>query len=252
MTSPDDGRRLAALWRTALEVPAHDFDRLSTVLAAGIAELIGGIGAVVLLATRTGDPADELGGWRLRHSLVTADVSADEVQAFGLAARFFADGYAAAVVAGAGQARALLRHDAVTPEQWAACQTRQFLDGLGIVDNVVAARPVADGVELVLSVHRIKPPMFGRAEADLLREAIEGLGLVAARLARSFGLPGAQALSPRERQTLSKLLQGRSEGEAAQELALSPRTVHDYVESIHRKLGVRSRGELLALWLAGT
>lgn len=252
MTSPDDGRRLARLWRNALEVPAHDFDRLSTCLAIGVAELLDAIGAVVLLAARTGDPQDALAGWRLRHSLVTVDVSADEVQAFGLAARSFEDAYAAAVVAGAGRARALLRSDAVTDEQWAGCQTRVFLEGLGIVDNLVAARPIAEGVELVLSVHRVKPPPFSRADADLLHEAIDGMGLIGSRLARSFGLPGPQALSPRERQTLSKLLQGRSEAEVADELALSPRTVHDYVVSVHRKLGVRSRGELLALWLAGS
>ncbi|HVV82072.1 MAG TPA: LuxR C-terminal-related transcriptional regulator [Kofleriaceae bacterium] len=251
MTTSDDWKRLAGFWRNVLELPAHDFDRLSTSLSAGLAELLGGAGAVVLLAARLGDRDDALQGWQLRHSLVTIDVSADEVQAYGMAARHFADAYAAAFIAGAGTERALLRSDAVTAEQWAACGTRRFLDSLGIVDHVAAARPIADGVELVISVHRTAPPAFTRDDADLLLEAIKGLGVVATRLARSFGLPGPQALSPRERQTLSKLLQGRSEAEVAHELSLSPRTVHDYVESLHRKLAVRSRGELLALWLGG-
>ena len=215
MPTAPDWRRLAAFWRGLLELPAHDFDRMSMALSAGLGELLQGAGAVVLLAARIGDPDDALRGWRIRHSLTTIDVNAEQVQAYGLSIRNFDDAYAAAFIAGAGTARALLRSDAVSAEAWAGCATRRFLDGLGIVDHVAAARPIADGVELVVSVHRTRPPSFGRADADLLLEAISGLGVITTRLARSFGLPGPQALSPRERQTLSKLLQGRSEAEAA-------------------------------------
>ncbi len=56
-------------------------------------------------------------------------------------------------------------------------------------------------------------------------------------------------LSPRQRQTLWRLVLGRSESEIAGELGLSPHTVHDYVKQLYRRLEVRSRAELLALFI---
>ena len=54
------------------------------------------------------------------------------------------------------------------------------------------------------------------------------------------------ALSPRLGQTLTCLLAGHSEKEAAQQLGLSPHTVHVYVKELYRRFGVSSRAELLA------
>jgi len=56
-------------------------------------------------------------------------------------------------------------------------------------------------------------------------------------------------LSPRERQTLAKLLAGRGEKQIAAEMQLSPNTVHHYVKSLYKHFGVSSRAELLARWL---
>lgn len=56
-------------------------------------------------------------------------------------------------------------------------------------------------------------------------------------------------LSPREKQTLWKLLAGRGEKQIAAEMRLSRNTVHHYVKSIYRHFGVSSRAELLARWM---
>ena len=53
------------------------------------------------------------------------------------------------------------------------------------------------------------------------------------------------ALSPRERDTLDCLLTGAAEKEVAARLGLSVHTVHSYVKSLYRKLGVSTRAELL-------
>ncbi len=53
-------------------------------------------------------------------------------------------------------------------------------------------------------------------------------------------------LSPRQREVLGALLRGLAEKQIADELGLSSHTVHDYVKVLYRRLGVRSRGELLA------
>lgn len=55
--------------------------------------------------------------------------------------------------------------------------------------------------------------------------------------------PGAPHLSPRERELLEYLARGLSRKEAARIMNLSPYTVAEYVQSIYRKLQVKSRGE---------
>lgn len=56
----------------------------------------------------------------------------------------------------------------------------------------------------------------------------------------------ALGLPPRMAQILRGLLAGGSEKQLARNLAISPHTVHTYVKQLHKRLDVRSRGELLA------
>jgi DNA-binding CsgD family transcriptional regulator len=59
------------------------------------------------------------------------------------------------------------------------------------------------------------------------------------------------ALSPRTRDTLDCLLRGASTKHIADELQLSPHTVHHYCKDIFRTFGVKSRSELVANWFTG-
>jgi DNA-binding CsgD family transcriptional regulator len=56
-------------------------------------------------------------------------------------------------------------------------------------------------------------------------------------------------LRPRERQALDLLLEGMSEKEAADRMAVSPHTLHQYVKALYRAYGVSSRAQLLAVCL---
>jgi DNA-binding NarL/FixJ family response regulator len=56
----------------------------------------------------------------------------------------------------------------------------------------------------------------------------------------------AYSLTSRERDVLGALARGGSTAEIAAELFLSPHTVRDYVKTVFEKLGVSSRGELVA------
>jgi DNA-binding CsgD family transcriptional regulator len=58
--------------------------------------------------------------------------------------------------------------------------------------------------------------------------------------------PSVSALPPRLRQTLMCLMEGDSEKQVAARLGLSAWTVHQYVTMLYRRLGVRTRGELMA------
>jgi hypothetical protein len=56
----------------------------------------------------------------------------------------------------------------------------------------------------------------------------------------------ASELPPRLAQTLAALQSGSSEKQVSIQLGISPHTVHNYVKILHQRLGVSSRGELLA------
>jgi DNA-binding NarL/FixJ family response regulator len=55
-----------------------------------------------------------------------------------------------------------------------------------------------------------------------------------------------RALSPQLAKTLALLARGLNEREAAAELGLSQHTVHEYVQTLYRRFGVRTRAQLLA------
>ena len=56
----------------------------------------------------------------------------------------------------------------------------------------------------------------------------------------------AYGLTPRERDVVRAIARGSSTPEIAAELFLSAHTVRDYIKSVFEKVGVNSRGELVA------
>lgn len=58
--------------------------------------------------------------------------------------------------------------------------------------------------------------------------------------------PSVADLSPRQLQTLDRLLRGDSEKQIANALKLAQATVHEYVTGLYRHFGVSSKGELMA------
>jgi len=87
---------------------------------------------------------------------------------------------------------------------------------------------------------------FSQAEHRLIRMFHMELG----RLWKKDALQQAQDptsdLPPRLAQTLAELQSGASEKQVSIALGISRHTVHNYVKALHRRLGVSSRGELLA------
>jgi DNA-binding CsgD family transcriptional regulator len=92
-------------------------------------------------------------------------------------------------------------------------------------------------------------PRFGPREVMLLKLLHDEIApLIGVRLATEehFCRDG---LSKRLRETLSELLEGKSEKEVAAALKLRPRTVHEYITSIYRHFDVSSRAELMAYFV---
>jgi DNA-binding CsgD family transcriptional regulator len=90
---------------------------------------------------------------------------------------------------------------------------------------------------------------FGPREVTLLQLLHDEIApLIGVRLATEDHL-SRDGLSKRLRETLSLLLDGKSEKEAARNLCLHQGTVHDYVTSLYRHFNVSSRAELLAYFV---
>lgn len=102
-----------------------------------------------------------------------------------------------------------------------------------LVDLEVYDAPVQDQRRAVvewLSTHEPSPS---------LRQSLEEAGLwPAARI---------EGLTPREREVLDRLAQGESRTEMAARLHISVRTVDGHLGAVLRKLGVRSRGDLMSI-----
>jgi transposase len=112
-------------------------------------------------------------------------------------------------------------------------------------------RDAASATSAAIVLHRAwGAPQFNRAESDAMQMLMPRLEPMLRAWVRSRSQGGAAIDLPRRlRGVLARLLAGDSEKAAAAKLGLSPHTVHQYIKFIHSRLGVKSRGELLA-WCA--
>ena len=135
------------------------------------------------------------------------------------------------------------RQDLVGDREWYRSAHVQELRRAARVDAFLyAAWPAAPRFG-ALALHRAwgEPP-FGDREHALVAAVCAECGF----LREPAPL---DSLPPRLREVLALLARGLSEKQIAAELDLSAHTVHDHVKALHRRLGVQSRGELLALAL---
>jgi DNA-binding CsgD family transcriptional regulator len=120
-----------------------------------------------------------------------------------------------------------------------------YLVSIRIVD--VPQRPAAISIDRPHGA-----PPFGVREVALLKLLHDEIApLIGLRLTTEDHL-SRNGLSKRLRETLSLLLEGRSEKEVAAALQLAPRTVHDYVARLYEHFRVSSRAELLAYFVRRT
>jgi DNA-binding CsgD family transcriptional regulator len=130
---------------------------------------------------------------------------------------------------------------------------RLYYSGLELNDRMWVASPVNADVESGLVLDRQGRNGHGRftaADAERAEFILRGMRWFHRRLALSHGVSAGQdPCTPAERRALSLLLTGKSEKEIADELKLSVGTTHNRIGAVFRKFGVRSRAELMALWL---
>ena len=246
-------QEVVELLHAVSNVPAYDLEGLLEVLAHRLARLGDASKCTLLVGMKDSAlPEDDpLGGWRVRQARVPHGTEEHQaaLDALVRAELYTTDPHTIATTRGTGHVRASLRADCCTPEEWAGSLSERYFDSIGVRDHLVAARPVTDDTELYAVLMRFEARPFGPRDRDRLAMAMGYLEAPARRIAYSFGSPKGSLLSPRERETLSWLLRGLSEKEISAEMGLAVRTVHEYVVGVYRKIGVRSRPELMARWL---
>lgn len=125
---------------------------------------------------------------------------------------------------------------------------RRYYEAVGTRDAVFVAFPLNQDCESHFGFYAGRP--FTPGEIALLAYALRGIKWFHRHLMMSSGLLAASApLTPAERRVLQLLLTKASEKEIARQAEIATSTAHQHVTSIFRKFAVRSRAELMSLWL---
>lgn len=95
----------------------------------------------------------------------------------------------------------------------------------------------------------IEKPFDVESIISRVREAVSRANQSAS--GTNFTFPGAETLTPRERQVLTEITAGSSNKEAGRNLKISPRTVEVHRARIMEKLGARNAADLVRIVLTG-
>lgn len=253
----DDIDFIHTLWDSLIEFPVQDIDGAVEYLMTALCELVNAQNATWAGAVRMADSAvavDPFKGWRvsrtktLRISPVTNERMNRLIRTWD---RRELDPSFLIAVKEAGKFRGHSFRRDLPPDWFETPFYQTFWSAFDIYDAVFVGFPVNQDAESHFGFHRIAiQSPFSEAEIARLAYALRGIKWFHRRLMLSHGLMLASSpLSPSERKVLSLMLTGRSEKEIALDLDLTVATLHDYVKSIFRKFGVRSRASLMSLWL---
>lgn len=245
---PPHWEPIAHSWRRLGEVTPADFDGLRDTIASEANAVTRSDWTAVMIVSLDDDPSTALGGWRgkVLESPHVHDAQYAEMVRLMRAGWYLHDPNTPRIFVGLGKHRVVRREGtkADTP-------TRAKLVDWGIRDQMVGVVAVGPTVEVyLLTTRTTNEVLFDDEDAAQLDAWLPGVETAARHFVRSHGLLGASAFSPRQRQVVAHLLRGRSEKELADDLGTSQATAHEHVVASYRKLGVRSRTELVALWLA--
>ncbi len=252
--SSGDVRRALALAGEACELPRGSRERTLHALG-GLAKLVGAQ-VVVLAEVRAGPPTQltprlDFGWSGERERRVFADYAGPREAIPDPSLPRMLERSARALREGATWTA--LRSELIGERDWYRSAHVQELRRAGRVDAFLASGSAGCGAARVFSFHRAwgeRP--FSARDAALVGAFHAGCPwLHQLPEEPKAGAPEPLAALPaRLRQVLALLAAGLSEKQAAAELGLSGHTVHDYVKALHKRLGVASRGELLARALA--
>lgn len=246
--------QIHCLWDEIAGYEAAQTDVALTHLLSRVAVMVNAQNAYWFGAVRIADAEnDPLLGWRPRGIRYLTPLPGDATFTKDRIRSLDRGGVDEATVAHArlaGTYRACRLRDLVS-EDWFAGDTYKGYLGRGVHDSLVVGAPVSPMAEGYYGFLRMRPDdPFTEEERDIAFYAMRGLTWFHRQVLLSQGLLVARTpLTPIERRVLSRLLTDQSEKLIAQELGVSPSSLHTYVRDVLRKFGVSGRKGLTALWL---
>lgn len=142
------------------------------------------------------------------------------------------------------------RREAVSDVQWYRSDIyNEYRKPSRIDDQLTSVCRVGDKCAISsITLHRCPGERpFSPRERSILNFFHEELGRLIGGALVSGLEPGPEGLSRRLRETLTCLIEGDSEKQAAARLRVSYATAHQYVRALHRFFNVHSRGELMSV-----
>lgn len=125
-----------------------------------------------------------------------------------------------------------------------------FYRQLGVNDRLWVVIPVSPEAECYYCFDKFGRRRFSKQDLELASRVMRGIKWFHRQLLLSHGLGIAESrLTPTDRRVMKALVTGATRKELAELLGVTTGTAHQYTHSLYRKFGVRSKAELLALWL---
>lgn len=250
--------RIQILWDELADFEESNIDSALRLLQATLCDLVGARNAVWVGAVRLSDDRqDPLRGWRAARysSLHSEPPTPSGGEYLALMQRDWerrkVDPSFLLATNTAGAFRAFTFRESL-PKEWFESDFHEFFYGsLGVYDVLQVGFPLGPEAESHIVIQRIgSRRAFSVREKSLAAQALRGIKGFHRHLMLSHGLLVSSApLTPVERRVMKFLLTGASEKEIAHSAELAVTTTHKYVTDIFRKYGVRSRAELMSLWL---
>jgi len=246
--------RIHCLWDELAAYEAAKNEAALMHLLSAVATMVGAQNAYWMGAVRmTDDERDPLRGWRPRMIRYLQPLPNDArftQQRLKEIQRGKIDEATMAQARLAGTFRACRLRDLVSAD-WFKSDTYQGYLGRNVHDSLTVGVPVNPMAETYYGFLRMRADdPFTETQREVAFYAMRGLTWFHRQTMLAHGIVAAGSpLSPMERRVLALLLTDQPEKLIAAQLGVTAATAHTYVRGVLRKLGVRGRNGLIALWL---
>lgn len=173
-----------------------------------------------------------------------------------LAQKYGIDPLAKLAISHAGKTRVFRNIHALSESEWSEHWIKkEFLDKHGIEDRIVGVFNVDSQAESYLLIDRpTGSEPYNQDDEKILYQILQEFPRLHYILLLERGLTkqAQRPLSPRQRELVKLMLSPLSEKEIASEMKISQGTVHNYIKDLYTNFNVKSRLELIQLWLNPT
>ncbi len=257
---PTHWKQLANLLDDLSHLPLHTPKDNFHYLIEGLSELVHATSAFCVFARKTTPISDRdiLNGWRpievtyinptaqdqkVRKIIEATIENQDETTHEGLRAH----------MPHTGKHRSMLWSELIPGQRLTESEKYDELFApMGIIDRMFGILNIDPQLEVYFCMDRSTgQELFDEDDRAFITMVLSTTWPHTIRYCQSMGfLEEQECLSPREQETLELLLQGFTEKEIAAKLGVTPRSAHQYVTIIYRKLKVNSRAQLMSRWLS--